>query len=201
MCSKDVSIISLAFIAFGVGDVVGSYGLGALSDSCSGRRRAGVCRKLIVTFGSACYALALGLTFYMKRLAQTGDVVYPQFPGWLPGAQSTSWLSYLVAVLYGLTDAAYQTQVYATLGLLYPKEGRVMFMLFQIFQQLGGIAGFALPLVLDLSASDVPLAIQLFLVLLSWSTFCFVRIPSGALPAKQPSSTEEGGIVEGDIRI
>lgn len=95
---------------------------------------------------------------------------YPQFPSWTPPAQATSWLSYVVAALYGLTDAAFQTQIYATLGLLHPTEGRVSFMLFQIFQQLGGIFGFALPLALDLSVSNSPIIIQAALLFASWIT-------------------------------
>ena len=51
----------------GVGDVVAGYVLGALSDSCASKPSAGLCRKMIVTFGTACYAVALGLTFLMKQ--------------------------------------------------------------------------------------------------------------------------------------
>ena len=65
-CAKDVNIISLVFIAFGVGDVLGGYLLGALSDCCARSPSAGVCRKLIVTFGTICYSIALGLTYWMK---------------------------------------------------------------------------------------------------------------------------------------
>ena len=64
----------------------------------------------------------------------------------------------------------YQTQIYATLGLLYPTEGRVLFMIFQICQQLGAIFGFALPLVLDLTAYNSPLLMQAVLLLASWVT-------------------------------
>ena len=95
----------------------------------------------------------------------------PLFPSWLPNVQATSWLSYVVSVLYGLADAAYQTQIFATLGLLYPTEGRVTFMLFQISQQIGAISGFAIPLIVDLSASNIPLIIQTAFLVLSWITY------------------------------
>ncbi len=48
------------------------------------------------------------------------------------------------------------------------------FMIFQIMQQLGAIATFTLPLVLDLSSSDWPLAIQAVWLVLSWAT-CVAR--------------------------
>ncbi len=90
------------------------------------------------------------------------------FPGWVPRSKATSWLVYFAALLYGLTDAAWQTQIYATFGLLYPNEGRVLFMIFNIAQQLGSILSFALPLVVDLSTSSTPLLVQAALVGVSW---------------------------------
>ena len=62
----------------GVGDVIGGYVLGAISDGCSGKKSAGCCRKLIVTLGAVCYGLALGLTYFQKQEVSSvllGDIM------------------------------------------------------------------------------------------------------------------------------
>ena len=77
-------------------------------------------RKLVVTFGTACYGTALGLLWLFKKHCGHVDAeeFLPRFPpeNWLPPELAVSWLCYVIALLFGLSDAAWNTQIIAALG-------------------------------------------------------------------------------------
>ena len=153
-------------------DVLGGIVLGKLSDG------AGICRRRsVVIFGTIAYVAALGLTWYLK--VEKRDIA-PLIPSSMDydslNLRGLSWVAYLAAFLYGITDASYNTQIYAVFGSLYPEEGRVTFTLFQIFQQIGGIMGFAFPIFIPIETTIAPMWIQLFFVMLSCVTFSCVRM-------------------------
>ena len=91
-------------------------------------------------------------------------------------AKGASVVCYAAALLYGVTDASVNTQLYATLGALYPDDGRVSFTLFQISQQFGSIYGFASPNFIPLESSWVPLIVQAGFTILMVLSFACVRI-------------------------
>jgi MFS family permease len=62
-CAKDPSVLSLVFVAFGLGDVLGGVVLGRLSDGASP-----LWRKLVVSVGAVAYLVALWLTWGLKQL-------------------------------------------------------------------------------------------------------------------------------------
>ena len=91
-------------------------------------------------------------------------------------SEGASVLCYAAALLYGVTHAALNTQLYEILGALYPNDGRVTFTLFQIAKQLGSIYGFASPNFIPLESSWIPLALQAGFTVSMFLSFTFVRI-------------------------
>lgn len=129
---KDESVISLVFIAFGLADSAGGVLLGRLSDHLEQRQLPG--RKAVVVFGCLCFITALALTVVLKH--------HPNIPPLLPSPRnphrSAPLLAYITAMLFGLGDAAFNTQLFALLGALYPDAGEVAFAVFQLCQQVVG---------------------------------------------------------------
>lgn len=151
-CTKDPSVVGLVFIAFGLGDSIGAFVLGLLSDG-SAKGGTPLRRKLVVTFGVLCYGGALALLSLFKH---TQHEILPRFPpkAWLPKEErSVSWVCYIIAGLFGINDAAWNTQIYAALGSAAPKDGVHVFTIYQIFQQLGMVAGFCMPLLWPLEST------------------------------------------------
>jgi MFS family permease len=150
-CTKDPSVVGLVFIAFGFGDCLGAFVLGWLSDGTG--RSTPLRRKLVVTLGVLCYGGALALLMVFKKSERE---ILPRFPpkAWLPQEEkSISWLCFIIAALFGINDAAWNTQIYAALGSTAPKDGLHVFTIYQMFQQLGMVTGFCMPLLWPLESS------------------------------------------------
>ena len=81
-------------------------------------------------------------------------------------------------MLYGLGDAAFNTQLYALIGALQPSQGDTAFAVYQLCQQVGAILGFALPLALPLERSDWPMLVQVLVLAPATLLFCAVRVPA-----------------------
>lgn len=89
------SVIGLVLSFAGVGEVVGGLVFGKISDQYG--------RSVSITIGSVCYAAGLGISCYMKQQDYTPD---PQVLG-APG------VAYIAALLFGLGDSAFNTNLYA----------------------------------------------------------------------------------------
>ena len=151
-CTKDPSVVGLVFIAFGLGDCIGAFVLGWLSDG-SAKGGTPLRRKVVVTLGMLCYGGALALTMVFKH---SQHEFLPRFPpkAWLPQEEkSISWMCFIIAGLFGVNDAAWNTQIYAALGSTAPKDGVHVFTIYQMFQQLGMVTGFCMPLLWPLENS------------------------------------------------
>lgn len=151
-CTKDASVVGLVFIAFGLGDCIGAFVLGWLSDG-SAKGGTPIRRKMVVTLGALCYGGALALLTVFKNSQRE---ILPRFPpkAWLPQEEkSVSWLCFIIAGLFGVNDAAWNTQIYAALGSTAPKDGVHVFTIYQMFQQLGMVIGFCMPLLWPLESS------------------------------------------------
>jgi hypothetical protein len=85
-------------------------------------------------------------------------------------------------MLFGLGDAAFNTQLYAVIGALQPDHGDTAFAVYQLCQQVGNIMGFALPLALPLETSDWPILVQVLVLVPATLLFCTIRV-SAAEPA------------------
>jgi MFS family permease len=151
-CTKDPSVVGLVFIAFGLGDCIGAFVLGLLSDG-SPKGGTPLRRKLVVTLGALCYGGALALLVVFKN---TQHEILPRFPpkAWLPQEErSLSWMCFIIAALFGVNDAAWNTQMYAALMSAAPKDGVHVFTIYQMLQQLGMVTGFCMPLIWPLESS------------------------------------------------
>ena len=76
-CTKDPSVIGLVFIAFGLGDSIGAFMLGLLSDG-SAKGGTPLRRKLVVTLGVMCYGGALALL--LSTATYSAAVFLPTLP-------------------------------------------------------------------------------------------------------------------------
>ena len=90
---------------------------------------------------------------------------------------------------------------------LYPGEGRVTFMLYQLFQQFGAAVGFALPLFVPLQqrgggsrSSLVQLWVQAASVALAWLLFLFARMQRRRFPPMVAPAAAAAGAAGGGHR-
>jgi len=95
---------------FGAADVLGSFVAGYVSDKLGRLPIVFVC-ALSMSFGS--------ITFYMQDLGVFPDARY---------------LSYVIAILFGIADSGFNTQIYATLGAVFPDRVEAAIGAFKFFQ-------------------------------------------------------------------
>ena len=193
-CHKDTSVISLAFMVWGAGDLVASLALGLYSDGGENGVTMAQRRRVVVTVGATAYIAALGLMWWMTGWTSDAKPVFNPFPqpadetGGRHAADSTlSWAVYLAALLFGVADAAWATQMFAAIAAIAPDEARLTFLIYFGWRQLGAIVGFAIPLLLPIEDNPLaPLIIQLVLVLVAW--VCFVTVePASAAVWEEPT--------------
>jgi len=91
----DPTVIGLVLSFAGVGEVVGGLVFGKISDKFG--------RSVSISIGAVCYAAGLGISCYMKQQNYTPA---PQVLG-APG------VAYAAALLFGLGDSAFNTNLYA----------------------------------------------------------------------------------------
>jgi len=114
----DQKIIGAVMSVFGVAEVLGGLVLGKLSDI--------VGRKAMVVTGLLLYCGALVLSWIGKF--HPTKFVYMWF---------------VAAAGLGLGDSLFNTQIYASLGTLFPEHEMVAaFTIFQLLQNIGSAAGF-----------------------------------------------------------
>lgn len=110
--------------------------------------RQGCCPMSLPSF-SLSFSRGSRLSLFAKWLTpiQHKREIEPVFPTLGPG-KSVSWLLYVIGILYGVTglfyhsdhthsdsltpDAAWNTQIYASFGILHPTESRVVFTIYQV---------------------------------------------------------------------
>jgi ABC-type multidrug transport system fused ATPase/permease subunit len=72
--------------------------------------------------------------------------------------QAARWravfVAFFIAALFGVNDAAWNTQMYAALMSAAPKDGVHVFTIYQMLQQLGMVTGFCMPLIWPLESSS-----------------------------------------------
>jgi len=96
--------------AFGAADVLGSLIAGYLSDKIG---------RLPIIFVSAISMSAGTIIFYLQDMKVLADVEY---------------LSYVIAILFGIADAGFNTQIYATLGFVFPDKVEAAVGAYKFFQ-------------------------------------------------------------------
>ena len=87
----------------GIGEVVGGFGIGRLSDTIG--------RTPTLLLGAVMFFAALVLTCVLRK---NGDVK--------PAMAHEPYFAYIAALLYGLSDSVFNTQSFALLGQLFPDE-------------------------------------------------------------------------------
>jgi MFS family permease len=150
--TKDVGLV---MTSFGAAEVICGLLVGKLSDHVS--------RKIIVMFACVAYTGALVLSWLLL-----------QHP-------SQQLFAYGAAVCVGIGDSTFNTQIYATLGTLYPGSDAVSaFTIFQFVQNVGSAVGFfyepLLPLGLGTSGSLIQLYIVFGVGVLGTFLYLFVNL-------------------------
>jgi len=111
------NLIGAVMSVFGASEVVGGVLLGKLSDV--------VGRKSMMVFAYFSYCSGLFLSWIIK--------IHPH----------RMWLAFIAAIGLGLGDSTFNTQIYASLGTLFPGDETVAaFTVFQFVQNVGSAVGF-----------------------------------------------------------
>eukprot|EP01137_Pigoraptor_chileana_P034770 Opistho-2@27804 len=123
-CTDLPSAFKPRFIAFsmmcvGGSEIIGGFSLGYISDRIG--------RIPVLLFGLVLQLCAYALV-YVNMVSRPFE---PQ-----------PWLALVCAFLLGLGDSAFQTQIYATLGSLFPSENEPAFALYKFFQSVAAAAAF-----------------------------------------------------------
>lgn len=95
---------------FGAADVAGSFVAGFVSDKLG---------RLPIVFFCALSMSAGSITFYLQQIGVIDNARY---------------LSYIIAVLLGIADSGFNTQIYATLGVVFPDRVEAAIGAFKFFQ-------------------------------------------------------------------
>jgi MFS family permease len=130
---------------FGLSEFVAGFFFGKISDTYG--------RWALLLPGSACMAAAMYLTWTANAATvefcehvpcDDSTKKEPDFGCPCPGADYTKY--YIAAVLYGLTDCAFQTAASAVCAQDFVDSGLAAdaFALYRTFQSLGGVIGFGL---------------------------------------------------------
>jgi len=115
----DPKLIGVVMTVFGAAEVIGGVVFGKLSDI--------VGRKAMVVTGLVVYCAALVLSWMGK----------------FHSSEYNYYLWFIAAACLGLGDSLFNTQLYASLGTLFPEHEMVAaFTIFQLLQNLGSAAGF-----------------------------------------------------------
>jgi MFS family permease len=96
--------------AFGGADVAGSLLAGYISDKVG---------RLPIIFVCACSMTAGSVVFFLQEVEVLGDATY---------------LSYVISVLLGIADSGFNTQIYATLGHVFPDRVEAAIGAYKFFQ-------------------------------------------------------------------
>jgi len=189
-CAHEESVVSLALMAFGIGDVItalllswvtqerntapepppkkhlvhSSIQQGSLAETKKHRRRV-----IVVALGCCGYAVALTLMLLMKSPATFAAIH-------LPNLLDLTWVVYVASALCGVADACINTQIYEALGALHRNEDSPQ--LFTIYcgtRGLGGVFGFGFPLIVSILQSRVPIYVQFGLCAAAFGSFCLLQ--------------------------
>jgi len=95
---------------FGGADVLGSFVAGYVSDKVG---------RLPVVFTCAISMSIGSIIFFLQELGMLSSEAY---------------LSYLIAILFGIADSGFNTQIYATLGTVFPDRVEAAIGAFKCFQ-------------------------------------------------------------------
>jgi MFS family permease len=98
----DPNVLGLVMTFAGVGEVVGGYVMGRLSDSIG--------RAACLALGASIYGVGLVLAAEMKQAGNVG-----------PAIGGASLAAYFAALCFGLGDSCFNTNIYATVSQLYDK--------------------------------------------------------------------------------
>ena len=163
-------------MAFGLGECVGAVLFGKMSDQGY--------FKASVAIGFVSFTSALSLLVMFKNVGHLPPLFPPPDHG-TDTSGSVSFLCFLTALLFGLGDSAYQTVLFFLNGALFPEQGDTAFAVFQAWQQIGSITGFALPLVLPLETSNWPVVVQGVVLFIATCTLLNAASPPKVSSASQ----------------
>jgi hypothetical protein len=104
------SVIGLVLAFSGVGEVIGGLVFGRLSDT--------VGRSASIALGALLYAGGLGLTSWMRAVG--GGLAGGESAG--PAVAGAPLVAYAAAILFGLGDSAFNTNLYAIISQIYGKQ-------------------------------------------------------------------------------
>jgi len=128
--------IGLVLCCLGVADVAGGIVLGGLAE------RVGSVPTL--TLGVAVYLLGLLIT--STQLLHHEEHEMPLQSGGREWSEGARHWAYVAAACFGLGDAAFNTQLYSSLGQHWPAAGAQAFTAFNLLQNFGLALGFWYPL-------------------------------------------------------
>eukprot|EP01121_Diplochlamys_sp_Union-15-3_P016885 TRINITY_DN5834_c0_g1_i1.p1 TRINITY_DN5834_c0_g1~~TRINITY_DN5834_c0_g1_i1.p1 ORF type:complete len:437 (-),score=44.81 TRINITY_DN5834_c0_g1_i1:137-1447(-) len=116
-------LIGLVLMFVGIAEVCAAFTLGWLSDRIG--------RAATVYIGSVIYAVGLILTSFLKER----QILHPQI-------LQAPLVAFIAAFCFGIGDAIFNTQVYASLGQIFTNSSAGAFTIFQFMQNIGSAVGF-----------------------------------------------------------
>eukprot|EP00050_Salpingoeca_kvevrii_P019971 m.92693 g.92693 ORF g.92693 m.92693 type:complete len:439 (-) comp8657_c1_seq2:43-1359(-) len=160
----------------GIGEICGSFILAPLSDRIG--------HSISLVTGGVVYGAGL----YCCYLLQAGKVSADA-----PSLAGAPYVAYIAALVFGMGDSIFNTQIIAVIGQRYSaSESVTAITIFQLYQNLGSALGFYLPVFVPLVDTDDLRGslgqIWLQVVLLSAGAVLFVLVDQGTIgPSKQIS--------------